>query len=230
MATGHSYTGTARSIGNAIQGASSTMDNRSHHESTLAAANALENPLEGLESLLQVQIPAEKDGMKSLTIEYICSRLSPTLEKQCLQLFERNMGDLYNQSSWGLDMKEKRVEIQHEHARFLVVTDEPNNLLAFCHFRFDWNDDDDPTEAVLYVYEIQVHDSMRRAGLGRRLMSILELVARQAGLNKTMLTVFKDNTAAWNFYTKKLTYKVDDTSPSLYGEEVDYEILSKRVR
>ena len=169
-----------------------TMDDFSKHEATLAAANALENPLKGLESLLEVKIAAEKkendDGAttSSLAIEYHSSRLSESLEKQCLQLFEENMGDLYTKSSWGLDMKEKQEELQHENAKFLVVTasDEPDDLLAFCHFRFDWNDDDEPTEAVLYVYEIQVDQRMRRAGLGRRLMTILELMARQAGLEQ----------------------------------------------
>lgn len=215
-----------------------TMDDFSKHEATLAAANSLKNPLKGLESLLEVKIGAQNEDNEnganpsSLAIEYQSFPLSQSLEKQCLQLFEDNMSDLYSKSSWGLDMKEKQEELQHENAKFLVVTtsDDPDDLLAFCHFRFDWNDDDEPTEAVLYVYEIQVDERMRRAGLGRRLMTILELMARQAGLNKTMLTVFKDNTAAWNFYTKKLKYKVDETSPSLYGEEVDYEILSKRVR
>lgn len=218
--------------------AAMTMDDFSKQEATLAAANAIKNPFKGLESLLEMKVTAEKEennytaNTSSLAIEYFSSRLPESLEKQCFQLFKDNMGDLYTQSSWGLDMKEKQEELQHENAKFLVVTasNEPDDLLAFCHFRFDWNDDDEPTEAVLYVYEIQVDERMRRAGLGRRLMTILELVARQVGLNKTMLTVFKDNTAAWNFYTTKLKYKVDETSPSLYGEEVDYEILSKRVR
>lgn len=204
------------------------MDDLSQLEAILAAANALKNPLSGLESLLDVKNDDGAANDDTWTIQYQ-PFLSEKLQKQCLQLFESNMGDMYRKSDWGLDMKEKQEEFQHDNARFLVVTSD-TNVLAFCHFRFDWNDDDDPTEAVLYVYEIQVCNDMRRAGLGKRLMTILELVARQAGLTKTMLTVFKANKAAWNFYTKKLKYTVDSISPSQYEQDVDYEILSKRVR
>jgi len=207
-----------------------TMDEESQMEATLAAANALKNPLEGLERLLDVKV--KNDDSTQLSIRYQQSPLSDTSLQQCLALFEHNMGDMYRQSDWGLDMKEKQEEFQHENAKFLLLSDDcdVDKLLAFCHFRFDWNDDEEPTEAVLYVYEIQVNCSMRHAGLGRRLMTVLELVARQAGMRKTMLTVFKKNTAAWNFYTKKLKYSVDESSPSLYEKDVDYEILCKRVR
>ena len=210
------------------------MDKQSEIESALAAANALRNPLSGLEALLSVSVKNDDttDTVNSLVIEYQTSPLSKDMQKQCLALFEDNMGDMYRKSDWGLDMEEKEQEFVHENARFLLVhsLEDPNVLLAFCHFRFDTNDDDGPTEAVLYVYEIQVSQKVRRLGLGRRLMTILELVARQANLNKTMLTVFTNNTAAWTFYTHKMKYQVDDISPSRQGESTEYEILSKSVR
>jgi ribosomal protein S18 acetylase RimI-like enzyme len=37
------------------------------------------------------------------------------------------------------------------------------------------------------------------------------------------------NIKAWKFYTK-LGYQIDATSPSQYGENVDYEIMSKDIR
>lgn len=213
----------------------STMAKYKQIKATLKAANALENPLSGLESLLEFTVKNDDQESEdsTLKIEYATSPLSPEIQKQCLDLFECNMGDLYRQSNWGLDMKEKKDELEHKNAKFLLVTsndDNDDSIVAFCHFRFDTNDDEDPTEAVLYVYEIQVSSRARRSGLGRRLMTILELVARQVGLTKTMLTVFKQNEQAWKFYTEKLKYKVDEISPSNYGEDVDYEILSKRVR
>lgn len=206
------------------------MDSLQQMEATIEAANSLKNPLSGLESLLDISVQMDDDSC--LSIRYEQSPLAQSSQRQCLDLFEANMGEMYRKSEWGLDMKEKQDEFQHENAKFLLVssTDNPDTILAFSHFRFDTNDDEDPTEAVLYVYEIQVSSKLKRAGLGRRIMTILELVARQAGLHKTMLTVFKSNNAAWNFYTKKLKYTVDDISPSNYGEQVDYEILSKRVR
>lgn len=200
------------------------MNAQSRIEARLAAANAMENPLAGLESFLSLTVNAT-----SLTIKFQPSPLPDKLRRQCLDLFERNMGDMYRQSDWGLNMAEKEEELSHENARFLIVSNEANDLIAFAHFRFDVNDDDDPTEEVLYVYELQVDKSARRCGLGRRIMSILELVARKAQMKKSMLTVFKHNEAAITFYTLKMKYKVDEISPSLHGEDTDYEILSKQV-
>ena len=44
-----------------------------------------------------------------------------------------------------------------------------------------------------------------------------------------MLTVFRDNAPAMDFYRRKLKYDVDATSPSACGEEAPHEILSKCV-
>jgi GNAT superfamily N-acetyltransferase len=210
------------------------MDAQSRIEARLAAANAMENPLSGLEqSFLSVKVDSS-----FLTIRFQPSPLPEQLRNKCLDLFERNMGDMYQESDWGLNMAEKEEELSHENARFLICStcndhnDDDNDydeLLAFAHFRFDVNDDDDPTEQVLYVYELQVDASVRQCGLGRRIMSILELVARRAQMSKTMLTVFKSNKAAIQFYTLKMKYKVDEISPSMHGQIADYEILSKRV-
>lgn len=200
------------------------MNAQNRIKARLAAANAMENPLSGLESFLSIKVDTA-----FLTIKFKPSPLPGMLRKQCLDLFERNMGDMYRQSDWGLNMTEKEEELSHENARFLIVSNETSDLIAFAHFRFDVNDDDDPTEEVLYVYELQVDKSARRCGLGQRIMSILELVARKAQMKKSMLTVFKNNEAALTFYTLKMKYKVDEISPSMYGQDTDYEILSKQV-
>jgi GNAT superfamily N-acetyltransferase len=159
--------------------------------------------------------------------------LSDEALKQCLDIFERNMGDLYRNSSWGLDMVEKAEELQHRKARFLLVysVDEKNDkeLASFAHFRFSYDDDEDPSCTVLYVYEIQVKAAYRRKGLGRRLMAMMESIARQTDMQKVLLTVFKMNESAMKFYTESLGYIVDEGSPSKYGEPADYEILSKLV-
>jgi ribosomal protein S18 acetylase RimI-like enzyme len=42
-----------------------------------------------------------------------------------------------------------------------------------------------------------------------------------------LLTVLKINTSAIKFYTEKLGYVIDETSPSMFGETAGYEILSK---
>ena len=175
-------------------------------------------------------------------VSFHSSPLPVDLHDACLDLFKANMSDMYQASSWGLDLEEKSSELRHETARFLVVeaaTDTDGagassgarrNVLAFVHFRFEPNDEEKPTEEVLYFYEIQVSDKAQRSGLGKRLMNIMELVAHKNGMQKVMLTVFKMNGGAMKFYLDKMKYGVDESSPSNFdGEPADYEILSKVV-
>ena len=54
--------------------------------------------------------------------------------------------------------------------------------------RYDMDHDDD----VLYCYEIQLEDSVRRKGLGKFMMKVLELMMIKSDLLKIMCTVFKE--------------------------------------
>lgn len=217
-------------------------------------------------SFLKVDIPvscsrskSRQDDIESIpaSIEHITTSLPPTILDQCLRIFEENMGDLYRQSSWGLDMREKRKEFLHPDARFLIVLAEDNSfnatksdingsqvsqstsanpeqaVLGFVHYRFELDDEDDPIAPVSYVYELQIRSMQQKSGLGKRLMSIIELLALKSRMEKVMLTVFKVNTKAMGFYLHKMKYKVDESSPSNFqGEEnenCDYEILSKSL-
>merc|ERR1740124_1135764 len=56
-----------------------------------------------------------------LKVEFRASPLPPKLCDACLDLFQRNMGSLYSSSDWGLNLDEKRRELEHEDARFLIV-------------------------------------------------------------------------------------------------------------
>lgn len=172
--------------------------------------------------------------------------LSNELMDSSMKLFEANMGELYKKSNWGLDLDNKREELLHEDAQFLIVVRRPppfaaenntNSLLhhndsllaGFVHWRLDVNDDDDPTEVVIYVFELQIAKPYQRFGLGRRCMELLEQqLAPTVRIPKIMLTVFLSNQSALRFY-RKLHYTPDAISPSQHGEESDYEILSKTL-
>ena len=198
----------------------------------LEKANRIEDPLQGLEKQLEQISDGEND--KKLSLRYSSSSdMSDKEIRDCLTLFERNMGELYRKSSWGLDMRTKESEFRHRRARFLVVrtTDEnrEEDLVAFVHFRFDLDDDESPSMPVLYLFEIQIDSSYRRRGLGKQLMALLESICSKAALPKVMLTTFKSNKSAMRFYTEALDYAVDDISPSKHGVFADYEILSKEI-
>lgn len=208
-------------------------------------------------SFLKVDIPTlssppelheDAKQLASARIEHFSSPLKSCLIEQCLELFEENMGDFYRASSWGLDMEEKRKELTHDGARFLIVLEDDDDerdtessddkrtnprVLGFAHFRYEEDDEDDPTAPVLYLYELQIQSTQQKAGMGKRLMNIMELLAMKSKMHKVMLTVFKENVKAIGFYLNKMKYEVDECSPSNFeGEEnehCDYEILSKSL-
>ncbi len=169
----------------------------------------------------------EVDG-KPVDLQCIKSaKLSAEIFDLLLQLTEVNMKELYQQSEWGWDSRAKLKEFQHKHANFLILKLD-DKVIAFCHFRFDSGSD--PTEACVYCYELQVSEEFQRRGLGNYLMTILKLLAIRFKMYKVMLTVFKHNTNAIDFYVNKLKLKIDKSSPSKYGQiSIDYEILSLKI-
>jgi ribosomal protein S18 acetylase RimI-like enzyme len=205
----------------------------------LAKANKLDtNPLEGIATdLLHLIIPKRSDDAAekpetTLSIQYNSSvDLSDTRFKQCLDLFENNMGEQYSKSSWGLDMKAKEDELRHEKARYLLLIpdDESDELAGFVHFRFTYDDEEGPSYGVIYVFEIQIDESYQRRGLGKKVMDLVEALTLQAELYKVMLTVFKANESAMKFYLGPCRFTCDESSPSKWNHPADYEILSKAV-
>jgi ribosomal protein S18 acetylase RimI-like enzyme len=198
----------------------------------LATANRSEDLLRGFDEdgivlTFEVSENEVETARRNLSILFASSgNITESRIKECLDLFERNMGELYKNSSWGLDMEEKSTELRHDKARFLLLLDDNEKLAGFVHFRFEYDEEESPSCAVLYVYEIQIESIYRRCGIGKRLMGITERIARNESMLKVLLTVFKSNQEAMSFYTKKMGYNIDDTSPTKYGESVDYEILS----
>ncbi|KAL3801866.1 hypothetical protein ACHAW5_003779 [Stephanodiscus triporus] len=105
-------------------------------------------------------------------------------------------------------------------------------VLGFVHFRYEYDDCNYPKHPVTYIYELQVHSNVQKLGIGKKLMTIVELISLNLNMEKVMLTVFRSNVAAMGFYERR-NYKVDECSPSNFtGEEnenCDYEILSKML-
>mmetsp|Transcript_22043 Transcript_22043/g.32997 ORF Transcript_22043/g.32997 Transcript_22043/m.32997 type:complete len:282 (-) Transcript_22043:79-924(-) len=224
-----------------------------------------------LSSTLQELLPDNKNDVSDSTdvrVQCCTSPLEPYLYRQCLSLFQRNMDKLYEHSNWGLDLKMKENELSHPNARFLIVTTSSDDqdgeqgevgsdiVLAFTHFRFECSIDEcnennyvynnsfsfaDDHESVLYVYEIQIDPKIQRQNVGKRLMTLMQIIAMRMNMDKVMLTVFKFNNGAMNFYKNKLGYQLDQSSPGYFDEtdqvyddegekEADYEILSKIVQ
>mmetsp|Transcript_29946 Transcript_29946/g.72329 ORF Transcript_29946/g.72329 Transcript_29946/m.72329 type:complete len:377 (+) Transcript_29946:167-1297(+) len=181
------------------------------------------------------------------------SNLPPNILKQCLDLFRRNMGGMYEKSDWGLDMEKKEDELRHADAKFLVVVSsspsESNDDAAtrngdgddatttghdgterrdaapvvIAFAHFRYELLDVPAMPITYLYELQVHPKHRSLGLGRHLMTIIERLSAIMGMQKIMLTAFRSNRNAMRFYESRCGYSVDESSPSNFNDEEDAE-------
>lgn len=154
---------------------------------------------------------------------------TPEIEKFVFDLTKANMEDTYNAAPgprWRWNDAKKRGELYDTLTRYFVASNaETGEPLAFLAFRLELEDGFE----VLYVYELQAGPSARRKGLGQRLMQLAELMARKNGFQWVMLTVLRNNEPAIDFYSRKLKYKIDETSPSMSGEEAAHEIMSKAI-
>ncbi|EDO32371.1 predicted protein [Nematostella vectensis] len=189
------------------------------------AANKLENPFEPL-------IAFRKYNRNGLELEIACQRVTEMKAEDvdwAFDLTKRNMETLYEESDWGWNDKRKREEMTDDNAWYLIARNSQGGRQALCEFRFEL---DENMEEVIYCYEIQIEPSLQHKGVGKFLMQILELIGHKCSMKKIVLTVFKENTVGYKFFTDSLKYEIDETAPSKWDptEEFCYEILSKPLK
>jgi len=189
-------------------------------------ANLQDDPLASLPSFKKYK---KNDVDLTLSTKRVAD-LSPEKQEVIIDLLEKNMKKLYEESDWGWNAKNKRDEMLDDNAWYLLAEKSDGTIVGFSHFRFDMDYDDE----VLYVYEIQIDPSFQRKGLGRFMMQVLELLGFKADMRKIMLTAFKHNHDASKFFKKMMKYEIDETNPVDHVDEMaagikeyDYEILSK---
>lgn len=158
----------------------------------------------------------------------------------CFSLVEESSKGDYSASKQGWNAAAKRREMRLLELKYLLVrrikprggeeAGKAADVEAFVSFMPTIEDQHE----VIYVYEIHLAPTLRRSGLGRQLMMLVEGVARKIGVEKVMLTCFTRNAIAKGFY-EGIGYGKDEYSPPPRvlrdGREVEeaYVILSKRV-
>eukprot|EP00088_Acartia_fossae_P014470 TRINITY_DN17752_c0_g1_i1.p1 TRINITY_DN17752_c0_g1~~TRINITY_DN17752_c0_g1_i1.p1 ORF type:complete len:246 (+),score=62.23 TRINITY_DN17752_c0_g1_i1:56-793(+) len=189
-------------------------------------ANSQEDPLSQLPSFNVYN----KNGL-NLKLE---TTRAPELDEKTIEwafrLLETNMKPLYEKCYQGNDPdlcwneSRKRDELTDDRAWYLIARNEEGTPLAFSHFRYDMDYDDE----VVYCYEIQVEKSVRRKGLGRFMLKVLELLMIKADMLKIMATIFKNDKPEVAFFKDCLKFETDETSPldDVY-ETFEYEIVSR---
>lgn len=153
-----------------------------------------------------------------------------------MTILEENMKSYYERTSWGWNEAELNKETLSGLNRILLVSthqnfqEVENNMVAFAIFRFDWDDEDEPEYPVLYLYQLQILQNFQRRGLGKSIMDLLLQIAHKTLMRKVLLTCFKINIPAMQFY-KSIGFGIDPNSPSQCGYDGEpYEILSNKPK
>ncbi|CAE6416899.1 unnamed protein product [Rhizoctonia solani] len=191
----------------------STRPKRKLHKFEELANKASKLPLEELQDIFNEYLPApnttegiEQEAKRTWSfIGGSTLKSTPELKDKVWALFEDNMRDMYIAADdpdipW--DPTEKRKELYHKNARFVLVQKD-STLEAFCSFRFEAEENiDGEMQFLMYIYEIQVAQGCRGTGLCRRILTALEGMCAELDVQVMMLTCFKCNTKALPVYVR----------------------------
>lgn len=188
-------------------------------QNNVKKANMVEDPLECFPAF-------KKYSRNGIVVTLECKKVKDipaNVVNELFALLQKNMESFYRSCNWGWDGERKFSEMTEDTAWYLIAYDESKKPVAFSHFRFDMDYGLD----VLYVYELQLTEDVRRKGLGKFMSQLLELIGFKNNMKKVILTVFKHNTGALEFY-QSMKYSLDETTPvDDYEEQFCYFILSK---
>jgi len=191
-------------------------------------ANSVEDPLANLPKPFSVY---NKNGL-DLTLETV--RAPDVDEKDLAWAFDTTkttMKPLFDEAYKNNPMmdpdftwkeQEKNTKMREELAWYLIARTSEGTAVAFSHFRFDINNDDE----VLFCHELQVEQAFRRKGLGRFMVNVLAMLMIKADMLKMMCTIFKKEKPMVEFFRNALKFEMDRTS---YADTVpeQFLILSK---
>lgn len=193
------------------------------HVATLRAALFLENGADK-DVTKGIAAPFLSYGKKGLDLSIAFRhKLSKRECEWAFGLTKRDMEAVYEQSGYGWDDEDKLRELSEDGARFLVVHDASdggnNALVGFAHFRFTLQADPVDQllgEPTLYLCDIHLEPKFRRRGLGKHLVTLLELVARRERMLHLALPVQleDDETKEWIEHALK-GFVCDDGSVAL---------------
>lgn len=150
---------------------------------------------------------------------------------ECLKLIELTSRNDYEASETKWSSTKKRKEMALPDMKYFVLADQNQRVEGFTSFMVTYEDGHE----VVYIYEIHFTPEWQGRGLGKRLLAIVEDVARNVGASKVMLTVFRANKRAVDWYLR-LGYQEDEFSPGPRKlrngtvKQPSYIILSKQVK
>ena len=151
--------------------------------------------------------------------------------RDCLHLVERTSGHDYEHAEMKWSTSKKWKEMNLPDMKYIIIVTPEDDIAGFVSFMVTYEDGYE----VVYIYEIHLVPEWQGKGLGRNMTHIVEAFAQNVAVSKVMLTVFRANTRAVDWYAK-LGYQEDEFSPGPRKlrngtvKEPSYIILSKQVK
>ena len=172
-----------------------------------------------------VQSPTSPTISSEFQFQIKYNPISPQELQLCFNLIKQHLSCFYETSiDYPWNEQEKKSDLKANWGRYLYVYQQ-ETLAGFLYFRFDKEESLSGWIAVMYVYELLILPDFQKKGLGKELMIKAEWIAQHMKMEKMMLTVFRSNSNALEFY-RVLGYSMDEISPL----DRDYIILSKSLK
>lgn len=150
--------------------------------------------------------------------------------KQCLDLIELTSAEDYQKSEMKWSTSKKWKEMKLPDMKYIIIRSPEKTVAGFVSFMVTYEDGYE----VVYIYEIHLVPAWQGKSMGRNLMTVVEKFAQNVRVSKVMLTVFKSNDRAVDWYSK-LGYREDPFSPGPRVlrngtvKQPSYIILSKQM-
>ncbi|XP_065883304.1 N-alpha-acetyltransferase 40-like isoform X2 [Dysidea avara] len=150
----------------------------------IKTAYAVDDPLEELFAFKSFR----RNGLDMVISFHKMSSMTEDEAKWSFELLKTNMKEFYVRGGMGWKDREKWEELTHDNSCFLIAREKATSRpMAYTSYRYDM----DEGVEVIYCYEIQLEPEVRRKGMGKFLMQILELIGHRTQMKKIILTVFK---------------------------------------
>lgn len=151
-------------------------------------------------------------------------------------LVKLNMEERYDASGYGWDDEDKKNELHESGTRFLLVREKGwDNLIAFAHFRFTVQGEVMDVMAgkpAVFVWDIHVEEEYQRKGLGKHLLTLLELIARRENIDMISIPIQLSDAVASAWISKLKGYGPDNDLKKTIGfdpEQEGFQVFSKEM-
>ena len=160
------------------------------------------------------------------------------------EITKDNMEGRYDMSGYGWDDEDKHQTLTEQGARFLVIREWPEEedakqgeIVGFAHFRFTVQGEYMDTmagEPCLILWDIHIEEDFQRRGLGKHILTLLELVARREGMKFLSVPVMlnDDVTLAWLAKAGQGKFSPDESLRSMidFDPEMEgFDVYSKTL-